>query len=948
MACAEASRIACTKAEEQASRTIHAAAPGETPPTVYSDHSVYGVRLSAAAGYAGELALTPRRTGQFHFYMGTPQMDMAVIDAGTGVAADYTTEPLACDRFKRVRAYRLSAGTRYTVAFQGGELNTWMRLYIEGGVSACDSEVSPRLDSACDDAAENRSLRAGRTLPVAPALETDRVYVLAFDEADGSGLATFTPLVSGRYHLLLGTPNLHYELETADGACATMPTCRGAISSEDAPCDRFRASHLYELRGGTTYRLRVQPGPWRFARVGLYRRDREPGVVVDFPPDASATSAATVTLRGRAIASDGQPYASVAINGHVVAVEGDGRFRLERELTGRRTQFVVDATDREGDTTTGVAVTTVHQPTVLPERPGGLATVTGSNAWLMTDLASRALLMANPDTGDVQTVSGPEQGDGPAFVRPVGVVYDPVRERAIVADPGASSSAPTQLIAVDLATGSRSVLSGPDRGQGPAFPNRSSVRDDLLFDATRDRILLAAGDLFAVDPISGDRTQLTTFEPPPGIEEAAVGPMTFDPDGEHVFAVANINAVDTVTRRSLVDDAVAPAPGEPAIADPVDERMWAIATDETGDVVYLILGWTLTAFDFSTATSELLYEFAFVPGVDLERVPATGELLFFEGDELLLLDPATKTIKPAVGGGSRVAARVRYAEDIAIDPATGTLYAANLVAGFTPTSTLFEIDLHAATSRSLAVGDWITNVHFDERLYFGNNEPGRLGRGLFTVEPRACEAAPCPVSRLSAARFGDFARGGRRGFAVSSNLDGAIAYRHGRGTQELVSIDLADLESFHVIASRNSGPIPVPDALGAAFEPGRDTTALVLTPDRLLRYALDGSAAAVVHPPAGSPSGLRQATDLAMFGTTALALDDDLHALVAIDTMDGSLTTVSDLADLSSGPTARVTLALAVDPIRRLALILKGSASTSIVGDGLLWVDLETGERVLP
>lgn len=180
---------------------------------------------------------------------------------------------------------------------------------------------------------------------------------------------------------------------------------------------------------------------------------------------------------------------------------------------------------------------------------------------LVVDSSASTLVAVDPATGDRSVLSGPGVGSGPAFEGPHGVALDPVqaRNRALVMDTLGGA-----LIAVDLSTGDRSVISSSLVGSGPAFFPAYDVAvepdgahaytaglftgavtridlvtgdrvvvsgpalgggpafvapNELVFDAQRDRLLVADVGLqqvVEVDLASGDRTTLVAADPGAG------------------------------------------------------------------------------------------------------------------------------------------------------------------------------------------------------------------------------------------------------------------------------------------------------------------------------------------------------------------------------------------------------------------------------------------------
>jgi DNA-binding beta-propeller fold protein YncE len=95
--------------------------------------------------------------------------------------------------------------------------------------------------------------------------------------------------------------------------------------------------------------------------------------------------------------------------------------------------------------------------------------------------------------------------------QPYDVAYDPMRDRALLADLQRD-----EVVTADLVSGERGVLSGPGRGAGPDLPRPSF----LDMDRARDRALVFGRTpgqsqevLMAVDPVTGDRTVVSVAMP---------------------------------------------------------------------------------------------------------------------------------------------------------------------------------------------------------------------------------------------------------------------------------------------------------------------------------------------------------------------------------------------------------------------------------------------------
>lgn len=116
-----------------------------------------------------------------------------------------------------------------------------------------------------------------------------------------------------------------------------------------------------------------------------------------------------------------------------------------------------------------------------------------------------ALIAFDSTTGDVSVVSDDGLGVGPALVDPRDVVLDPFLARALVTDAGVGEGS-GGIVAIDLVSGDRSLLTGPSRGGGPELPEPSQLVVDAF--ARIDVLDLALDAPVRVEPSSGDRARL--------------------------------------------------------------------------------------------------------------------------------------------------------------------------------------------------------------------------------------------------------------------------------------------------------------------------------------------------------------------------------------------------------------------------------------------------------
>lgn len=178
--------------------------------------------------------------------------------------------------------------------------------------------------------------------------------------------------------------------------------------------------------------------------------------------------------------------------------------------------------------------------TGLPfEEPDAMARdVVGRRAFVISEGDDGEVLFeVDLRTGDRRLLSGWGAGAGPSFESPNTLVWDGPRQRVLVADVGLGA-----LLAVDADTGDRSVLL--DASTGASFEQAHSMildRMDLLNPAD-DRVLFldhTVDALLAVDLATG--TQTVISDPTTGTGPSFQAPvcLTWDPRGRRAFVFDN-------------------------------------------------------------------------------------------------------------------------------------------------------------------------------------------------------------------------------------------------------------------------------------------------------------------------------------------------------------------------------------------------------------------------
>jgi len=329
-----------------------------------------------------------------------------------------------------------------------------------------------------------------------------------------------------------------------------------------------------EVRNGdvVTIRLQAMGEPGAEAKATLYAgdppvfsvfrvttraTDDPPEIVVDFPPPISLTDASAITVRGR-VRDDWSEIASVKVNGSEVPVNPDGTWYAQRSLVEGGQDIVIQASDQAGVATATRSVTyhasiddvSFGSGAVLGSTAGGLALIPGASRLLYgfsqliaeIDLATgerdlrsfagafdgslsdivldagrlqvyaasypgphEGLVLFDLETGTVEVVSykGDGKGDDTLFGYVASVAFDPVNEVSylLVRDAADPMAGIWRIWRVDR-DGNREPVA-----EAPYSPNAR-----LRHDARNNRLLLAANDLYAIDPATGKGEVLAALE----------------------------------------------------------------------------------------------------------------------------------------------------------------------------------------------------------------------------------------------------------------------------------------------------------------------------------------------------------------------------------------------------------------------------------------------------
>lgn len=264
-----------------------------------------------------------------------------------------------------------------------------------------------------------------------------------------------------------------------------------------------------------------------------------PEAAVLFPLPVSSTTSPTITVRGTASDPEGHSITAVRVSGvEATSEDGFASWQAEVPVPLGRTTLRVETEDSTGSIdddaarfqlTSGTRAGAFASPTAIefdPENNRALVVDAGLDALIAVDLTTR-----------VRTIISAENvGNGERFRQPESLAFDAANNRALVIDKAAGGV----LFSVNLATGDRTVLSSSSVGGGDENFNFPSA---VALDIERHRVLVLNNQLenasqwavYAVDLDTGFRTRVDT--------------------GGVLFGQPEDIAVDALNSRALVVDA---------------------------------------------------------------------------------------------------------------------------------------------------------------------------------------------------------------------------------------------------------------------------------------------------------------------------------------------------------------------------------------------------------
>ena len=383
-----------------------------------------------------------------------------------------------------------------------------------------------------------------------------------------------------------------------------------------------------------------------------------------------------------------------------------------------------------------------------------------NNRALAVDWGADAIVAINLTLGTRTTLSS-GNGTGPTSLTiGNGIAYDPANNRVFVTVMQ-TPSITHAIIAVDLATSDRAVVSSGTVGAGPAFTNAGAI----VYDAANSRLLVSATvggntGILQVNPTNGDRV---LFSQSPG---TGAGPAIPFPSGFHLDAAngrlyvsdASVNSalfrIDLVTGdRTLIG---APGTGSGPALSLAGGLAFKTATGQlfapqrTGDVL---------AVNTTTLARTVAWNSRVGSGVDMDRpftvraeqLSGTVTSLLFaepEGQRLMRLNLATGAVSVVSGGEVGTGPALSRFIDFVIDPRPPVNGTAVLGLLSSPGNSLVSIDLatgNRTVHANLTPATQLRSLALDStgnRVLFTNIDFSTNTSGLYAIDLTTLAISP--------------------------------------------------------------------------------------------------------------------------------------------------------------------------------------------------------------
>ncbi len=182
----------------------------------------------------------------------------------------------------------------------------------------------------------------------------------------------------------------------------------------------------------------------------------------------------------------------------------------------------------------------------------GIALSTDESKVFVLSPTINSLLSIDLATGVRTVLSGPGVGTGSNMNWPQSLLLNSSQTKAYV-----SSTSSYELLEIDMATGNRSVISGPGVGNGPLFSQLQGIMkaaNGIDFIA----VDLGLGELLSINKSTGARSIVKEFSVGSGPDMVSIIASATSSDGKNAFAITydGLYKIDLATgNRSVLSDA---------------------------------------------------------------------------------------------------------------------------------------------------------------------------------------------------------------------------------------------------------------------------------------------------------------------------------------------------------------------------------------------------------
>ncbi len=626
-----------------------------------------------------------------------------------------------------------------------------------------------------------------------------------------------------------------------------------------------------------------------------------PVVSIAFPTAFSLTDATSLTIRGHV--SDAHGVRSVRINGVTADTDDDfASWELIVSLSSGENVLVVESEDRAGTVARAARVVVRSEP-LLFMSPDAVVVEEAARRALVVDRARQQLAAIDLDTGRRALISGESRGRGPTWSFLTQIALDTVNRRAILVDsPAPFRPTDGAVVAIDLDSGDRTLISDTTTGTGPLFSSAVGVAVDsanrraLVF-ALRGAATGEPWALLAIDLETGNRRIVSS--PTTGSGRSLLGGrgMTLDVSRHRALVVVTSNgytglvAVDLQSgdRTSITDPTTEFGVGygpSGAVLDAANDRVLTVASSGVTQESELI------AIDSST-------------GDRVVHAPSSKY-----GYSAIAFDGVTG--RPIVVAAQKVTDDLRIGQLLTVDLDSGASVPVSPIGiGAGPAiAAPSDVGFDSIRGRALVV---------DRENGLVAVDLGTADRTIFSDLPGDAALVPTHLALDEA------------------NHRAFIAANAGSATQDrIVSVDLGsgDLMAIDGVGVELAG------TTGIALDSARNralVTAFRGPPPIIAMAAVDlvtGTRTALITTePGQGPRFIFDALTVDAANTRALVVDSMTNSVVAVDLVTSARTTISeDVA--GAGPS--LGRAIVLDEAGQRALV---------IGNRLISVSLATGQR---